>query len=168
MTCPNVDPRGHLKAVDPSLANVIVRAGQIAWERWKLAFIVIEGLRSTEQCHINWGKGRTAAECVAVGVAAKHAQPKLRKVTWTLNSKHKKQANGFSAAADVLPAPYDWKIDDPKSTPEVDDAFAKVNLAMMQAARELGVGIRWGANWNGDTKIREKGEGDNPHFELKR
>ena len=35
-----------------------------------------------------------------------------------------------------------------------------------QASRELGVPIRWGADWDMDGLPREKGETDSPHFEL--
>jgi hypothetical protein len=39
-------------------------------------------------------------------------------------------------------------------------------VAMFAAAKELGVSIRWGADWDGDGKPRERGESDSPHFEL--
>jgi peptidoglycan L-alanyl-D-glutamate endopeptidase CwlK len=39
--------------------------------------------------------------------------------------------------------------------------------AMLAAAKELGIGIRWGADWDSDGKPREKGETDSPHFELR-
>lgn len=157
----------RLEGVHPDLVRVVKRAIQLS----TVDFMVVEGLRSRDQMCINYGKGRTAAQCEAKGVPGRYAQPGLRKVTWLanpFNSKHAKQADGFSHAVDLLPAPYDWKIDDPKSTPEIDDAFAKMALAMYQAATELNVRMRWGANWDGDTMIREKGETDNPHFELVR
>jgi peptidoglycan L-alanyl-D-glutamate endopeptidase CwlK len=155
----------RLDGVDPRLVAVVKKAIQIS----DIDFMVVEGLRSREQCMINYGKGRTAAQCEAKGVAAKYANPGHAKVTWLnnpFNSKHCKQTNGYGAAVDLLPAPYDWKIDDPKHTPEVDDGFAKMAIAMLQAATLLGTPIRWGANWNGNKKFREKGETDNPHFEL--
>jgi peptidoglycan L-alanyl-D-glutamate endopeptidase CwlK len=37
---------------------------------------------------------------------------------------------------------------------------------MFAAAKELGVSIRWGADWDNDGNYREKGEYDSPHFEL--
>jgi peptidoglycan L-alanyl-D-glutamate endopeptidase CwlK len=37
---------------------------------------------------------------------------------------------------------------------------------MFNAAKELNVDIRWGADWNQNGKKREKGETDSPHFEL--
>lgn len=156
---------GALDGVHPSLVKVVKRALELS----PIDFMVVEGLRSAEQCFINYGKGRNASELRAKGVPERYARPNVSKVTWLanpLNSKHCKQRSGYGHAVDLLPAPFDWKIEDPKSTPEIDDNFAKVAVAMLQAASELGVRIRWGANWDGDTKWREKGETDNPHFEL--
>ncbi|MDP2008923.1 MAG: M15 family metallopeptidase [Phenylobacterium sp.] len=100
-------------------------------------FMVVEGVRSAARQKQLYAQGRTVPGKV---------------VTWTLKSKH---IDGL--AVDLLPAPYDWK--DPKG-------FDAVNRAMMQAAGELGVGLRWGADWNQNGKAREKGEGDSPHWEL--
>lgn len=152
----------RLEGVHPGLRKVVLLAADLC----PIPFMVVEGVRSLETCHAYWGKGRTVRECVSVGVDAKHARPGLKKVTWTLNSKHKKQADGHGHAVDLLPHPYDWKIEDPKNTPEIDDAFAKLNKAMQEAAVKCAVGLRWGANWDGDRQIREKGETDNPHWEL--
>ena len=60
-------------------------------------------------------------------------------------------------AVDIVPYPVDWE-DLSKF-----DATAK---AMFAAAKELGVSIRWGADWDNDGKLREQGEYDSPHFEL--
>lgn len=150
--------RVRLAGVHPRLVAVVERAIQIS----PVDFKVVEGVRSDEQAYVNFGKGRTAAELAAAGVpsSGKYAAPALAKVTWLknpLNTKHRKQADGFGHAVDLLPAPYDWKATGPF------DAVAK---AMMQAAKELGVSIRWGADWDADGKPREKGESDSPHFEL--
>ncbi len=140
--------RAKLEGVHPDLIRVVERA--IALSR--VDFRVIEGVRTPERQRKLYAQGRTAPG---------------PKVTWTLNSNHfVKPATGFGHAVDLLPAPYDWKLEDPKSTPAVDDSFALVAAAMYQAAAELGVRIRWGANWDGDGQWREKGETDNPHFEL--
>lgn len=150
--------RSRMVGLHPSLVRVLNRAAAIATRQQD--FMVLEGLRSPEQCYINYGKGRSAAECRAKGVPEKHAQPKLAKVTWLanpLNSKHCKQSDGFSHAFDVAPYPLDWN--DLKRF----DALAKL---IMEAARLENVKIRWGADWDADGKPREKGETDSPHFEL--
>lgn len=100
-------------------------------------FMVVEGVRKPGRQRELYAQGRTKPGKI---------------VTWTLKSKH---IDGL--AVDLLPAPYDWK--DPKG-------FDAVNRAMMQAAGELGVGLRWGADWDRDGKPREKGEGDSPHWEI--
>ncbi len=67
------------------------------------------------------------------------------------------QKDGYGHAVDICPYPVDW------SDVKKFDAIAK---AMFAAARELGVKIRWGADWDGDGKPRERGESDSPHFEI--
>lgn len=141
----------RLRGVDERLVRVVKRAIQLS----TVDFMVVEGVRSKEQCAINYGKGRTAAQCEAKGVPAKFAKPGVAKVTWLNNPFASKHVSGL--AVDLLPAPYDWK------DLSHFDAVAK---AMLAAAKELGVAIRWGADWDGDGKPRERGESDSPHFEL--
>lgn len=71
-------------------------------------------------------------------------------VTWTMKSKH---IDGV--AVDLLPVVGAWEGD-----------FAEISRAMFAAAKELGVTIRWGADWNQNGRPHEKGETDSPHFEL--
>lgn len=150
--------RKRLVGLHPDLARVVERALQLS----EIDFMVVEGVRTHEQCRINYGKGRTVDQVRAKGIDAKYAQPRLAKVTWLSNpysSKHLPQGDGFGHAVDLLPAPYDWK--DPKG-------FDKVAKAMKQAAAELKVAMRWGADWNQNGRPRERGETDSPHFELVR
>lgn len=104
---------------------------------------------------INYGKGRTAAQVQAKGIPARYAKPSAAKVTWLNNPFASKHVSG--KAVDLVPYPVDWQ--DLKKF----DAIAK---AMLQAAKELGVSVRWGADWDGDGKPRERGESDSPHFEI--
>lgn len=146
----------NLQGVHPNLAKVVKRAIELTTQD----FVVIEGVRSREQCMINYGKGRTAAQCLAKGIPAKYANPKAAKVTWLSNpfaSKHCPQKDGYGHAVDICPYPVDW------SDVKKFDAIAK---AMFAAAKELGVNIRWGADWDKDGKPRERGESDSPHFEI--
>ena len=142
---------GRLEGVNPALVKVVKRAIEITQQD----FLVVEGVRSKEQCYINYGKGRTAAQCIAKGVPAKYAQPKLAKVTWLNNPLSSKHVSG--KAVDLVPYPVNWN-DLTK--------FDQVAKAMFAAAKELGVSIRWGADWDNDGNYREKGEYDSPHFEL--
>ena len=141
----------RLVGLHTTLESVVKRAIEITEQD----FMVVEGVRSKEQCYINYGKGRTAEQCKAKGVPAQYAQPKLAKVTWLNNPLSSKHVTGH--AVDLVPYPVDWN-DLTK--------FDKVAKAMFAAAKELGVSIRWGADWDNDGKYREKGEYDSPHFEI--
>ncbi|KEY56945.1 M15 family metallopeptidase [Serratia sp. DD3] len=46
--------------------------------------------------------------------------------------------------------------------------FKAVSDAMFQAAKELGVRIRWGGDWNENGRSNDEKFYDGPHFELRR
>ena len=144
--------------VHPDLARVVYRAASMALPEED--FSVLEGARSREQMWINYGKGRTPAQCAAKGVPTKYADPDARKVTWLSNplmSNHRRRADGYSRAVDLAPWPTDWN-DIPR--------FNRLATLMFRAASVEGVQIRWGADWDRDGRWREKGEYDSPHYEL--
>lgn len=142
-----------LAGVSHDLVKVVVRALELSAQD----FMVLEGVRKERRQHELYGQGRTAEELRAVGVDPSLARPSLKPVTWTLKSKHFVQEDGCGHAVDLVPYPLDW------NTISKFDAIAD---AMMQAADELGVKIRHGADWDMDGKRREKGESDSPHYEL--
>lgn len=130
---------------------------------------IVEGVRTDEQCFINFGKGRTAAQCIAGGCPAKYAQPNLSKVTWlghALSSNHRKQPDGYGHAVDMYPYPVSLVLGQPDS--KWMPLFKEMNEDMMQAAKDVGMEgkIRWGADWDRDGVIHERGETDNPHWEY--
>ncbi len=133
----------RLEGVNPNLVAVVKRAIQITQQD----FMVVEGVRSREQMMINWGKGRTIAQCAAKGIPAKYAQPNLAKVTWLNNPFSSNHATG--QAVDLVPYPVDWND---------LNKFRVVADAMKAAALELGVKVTWGGDWK-TTK-------DYPHFEV--
>ena len=141
----------RLVGVDERLQRVVKRAIELS----KQDFMVLEGVRTRQQCMSNYGKGRSITQCVAKGVPAQYANPRAAKVTWLNNPFASKHVNG--KAVDLVPYPVDW--DDLKK-------FDLVAQAMLQAAKELDVPVRWGADWDNDGKPRERGESDSPHFEL--
>ena len=144
----------RLNTVKAPLRLVVLRAIQIS----EVDFMVLEGARTVARQHQLYGQGRTAAELQRVGVNPALARPSERKVTWTLNSNHfADEADGLGRAVDLVPYPVDW------NDLRKFDAIAK---SMFAAAEELGVGIRWGADWDQDGNYRERGESDSPHFEL--
>lgn len=138
-----VQSRARLVGVHPKMVAVVERAIQIS----TVDFSVLEGVRTPERQRALYAQGRTKPG---------------PKVTWTLNSNHfKNSRTGFGHAVDLVPYPVDWE--GPVRFPKFD-AIAK---AMFAAAEELGVKIRWGADWDMNGKPRERAsETDSPHFEL--
>jgi peptidoglycan L-alanyl-D-glutamate endopeptidase CwlK len=68
--------------------------------------------------------------------------------------------NAFpSFAVDIAPVPIDWKN---------IERFKQLGQVMKNVARQLGVTIRWGADWNRNNVIGEPGENDYVHFEIPR
>ena len=100
-------------------------------------FTVLEGVRTLERQRELYAQGRTAPGKI---------------VTWTMKSRHIE-----GKAVDLVPYPLDWND---------LEKFNKIKDAMFQAAKELDVNLRWGADWDGDGNYREKGEYDSPHFEI--
>lgn len=146
----------RLLQVHPDLVKVVELAIKLSSQD----FMVLEGVRTKEQCYINYGKGRTVAELAAKNVPAKYAKPNEKKVTWLSNplaSKHCIQKDGVGHAVDLVPFPVDWLT---------LSKFDEIADAMLDAAKQLNVKIRWGADWDSDGKPRERGETDSPHFEL--
>jgi peptidoglycan L-alanyl-D-glutamate endopeptidase CwlK len=152
----------RLKKLDPRLLKVVRRALQLS----EIDFTIMEGLRSAEQCFINFGQGRTANQCVAGGCPSRYARPKAHKVTWlthALSSNHYSK-DGLGKAVDIYPYPVSLVLGHKSGWEPLFDKIAK---AMFAASKELGIKIRWGADWDMDNMPRERGETDNPHFELK-
>jgi peptidoglycan L-alanyl-D-glutamate endopeptidase CwlK len=127
----------RLEGVNPILVQVVKRAIELS----KVDFMVIEGLRSVERQKQLYSQGRTAPG---------------KKVTWTLKSKH---IDG--QAVDIAPVNPDGSINWTNLK-----LFDEMAFAMFRAANEVGVKIKWGADWDMDGVYRESGESDSPHFEL--
>lgn len=112
--------RARLQGVHPDLVRVVERAIEIT----EMDFSVIEGLRTPER----------QARLVKTGASQTH------------NSKHIKQADGYGHAVDLVP----WLDTDGNGTKEISwhwEHYYPIAAAMRQAARELGVRIRWGGHW---------------------
>ena len=127
----------RLIGVNEKMVSVVKRAIEIS----EVDFMVVEGVRTLNRQEELYAQGRTKPGKI---------------VTWTMKSKH---IEGF--AVDIAPVNPDGSINwnDIKK-------FDKMADAMFRAAKELNIKIRWGANWDQDENIREKGETDSPHFEL--
>lgn len=139
----------RLERVHPTLILIVQRAIAITTRD----FMVVQGARTVEEAYVNFGKGRTAAQCVRAGCPASYAKPGADKVTWLkrpLGSKHLIQADGFGHAVDLAPWPYDPNDED-------EPGYRAIAAAMNSAANSLQVPIVWGGTW-----VKR----DKPHFEL--
>lgn len=138
-----------LEGVHPALVRVVLAAV----ERVRLpsgieGVAVTEGVRSIARQKELYAKGRTTPG---------------PKVTDTLNSRHLRGVDGWGKAVDLAPVLAGGAIAWTNL-----EAFNAIANAMLAAASENQVPIRWGADWDRDGKFREKGEWDSPHFELLR
>lgn len=117
----------------------LVKAVNLAAGRLPFDVTVSEGLRSAERQAELWAKGRTTPG---------------PQVTWVRHSNHQD-----GVAVDIYPV-----RNGALSSVSADyDLMAK---EMFKAAAEIGFPMRWGADWDRDGKPRERGETDNPHFEI--
>lgn len=106
--------RAELKGVHPDLVRVVERAIQLTTQD----FSVHDGLRTEAE----------QREYVRTGASQ------------TMNSMHRKQADGYGHAVDLVPfingkPRWEWP------------AIYPIAAAMWQASRELKVPIRWGGPW---------------------
>lgn len=134
----------------------LVRVVKRAIEITQQDFVVHEGLRALER----------QKRLVASGASR------------TLNSKHIRQLDGYGHAVDLLPlhgkSEISWHW----------EHFYPIAEAMRQAAKELGIKVRWGGNWSelnvydksakqlvadyvaGRRRMGRQAFIDGPHFEL--
>jgi peptidoglycan L-alanyl-D-glutamate endopeptidase CwlK len=71
------------------------------------------------------------------------------------NGKHNKFP---SVAVDVAPYPIDWSD---------RDRFHYFSGFVLGIAKQMGMNIRWGGDWNQDTKTKDNKFDDLVHFEIK-
>lgn len=128
----------NLKGVHPYLVSIVVYTLKCTTT---IDFTVIEGLRTRERQQELFKKGTTK----------------------TLNSKHCNQATGFGHAVDLLPYLPGVSSEDIWRKKE---AFKEVSDAMFKAAKDLGIKIRWGGDWNQNGRSDDETFYDGPHFEL--
>lgn len=142
------------------VSPVLVEAVKAGVARVSFDCVVSEGLRTREKMQINWGKGRTAAQCLACGIPAKYAKPSESKVTWLANPYNSKHGSGD--AVDIYPL-----VGGKLATVHAHlPLYRALYEAIMGAAREAGTSLRYGGDWDRDSNLFEQGENDAVHFEL--
>lgn len=128
--------KNRLTGLRPELIDVNYRALSYGL----LDFTVVSGVRTLEQQRDFYAQGRTKPGKI---------------VTWTMNSRHFLQSDGYGHAYDVAPY-YNGAIQ--WNDIEASNFLATLHL---RAALELGVSLEWGGHWP------EK-QRDRPHFQLKK
>jgi len=101
---------------------------------------------------------RTAAEQQALYAIGRTTDLDRNPVTKIDGVKRMSMHNYFpSLAIDILPYPIDWKD---------TDRMRYFAGYVMGIADSIGVKIRWGGDWDGDTELRDQNFNDLAHFEL--
>ena len=70
---------------------------------------------------------------------------------------HSKHNSFLSLAVDVVPFPIDWND---------TNRFYHFAGYVLGVAKELGIKVRWGGDWDGDLNFRDEKFRDFPHYEL--
>lgn len=132
----------RLEGVHPDLVKVVKRAIQLS----TVDFTVGEGVRTAVRQAQLYAQGRSTAGPM---------------VTWVRVSNHQAKSDGFGHAVDLWALKPDGGIDW-----DNHPAYTAIYTAMFAAAKELGVTLRAGSDWDMDGRRSEHGETDEPHFEL--
>lgn len=102
-------------------------------------FTVIEGVRTIEKQREYFNRGASK----------------------TMKSYHLKHSDGYGHAVDIYPY-YNRSV-------QVDAPFARFKAiadAMLAAAKEQGVTITWGADWDHDGDTHDHRFVDSPHYQI--
>lgn len=125
------------------------------------------GVASTKQlatCHLDlqrlFNRVVEAWDCTVIEGKRSEAQQRIYVATGasqTLQSKHVYPLGEPSLAADVAPYPVKWS-----------DYYRFYAFAgfVIGTARELGIKIRWGGDWDSDREFTDQSFNDLAHFEL--
>lgn len=140
----------NLQGVNPDLVAVVKRAIEIT----EADFMVIEGLRSKErQRHLfHTGASKTLNSRHLTGDAVDLAWWRDGAISWDTGS-----LRGYYDLESVL----EYNSDD-------YTGYQEIGVSMLAAARELGIPLRWGADWDSDGKHTDHSFLDFVHFEIPR
>lgn len=123
-------------------------------------FAVVQGGRTPAHQKALYAQGRKDLATVnglrqLAGLVAITDLENAHKVTWTMDSNHLFQTDGYAHAYDVAPfidGAIQWKN---------IEAFNFLATLHLRAANELDVPLVWGGHWPENKR-------DRPHFELKK
>lgn len=153
----------RMDGVHPKLCELIIRTAALPTAQ---PFMITDGFRTQEQQAALYAKGRTTTGPI---------------VTWTMQSKHLKQADGYGHAFDFCPLIGDKLIYNPALNlePEIIELSFYTLIGILQnTAKEIGIKIRSGSDWDTNgiidgkelSNYRKKWgklpKADLPHIEL--
>lgn len=128
-----------LKGVHPKLATIIFDV----MDMQVMDFSIKEGVRTIER----------QRDLVA------------RRVSWTMQSKHLIQSDGYGHAVDLYPSPIDMNAVNKGNAQEIV-RFGVLAGLVLSAARERGIIVTWGGDWNRDGMTLDHRSFDAPHFQI--
>ena len=99
-------------------------------------------------------------DCTVIEGKRSEAQQRLNVASGaskTMASKHVYPLDGPSLAVDVAPYPIKWKD---------YNRFYAFSGFVIGTAREMGITLRWGGDWDSDRVLDDQIFNDLPHFEL--
>ena len=139
-----------MEGLDPRLIKLI----EASIEDTPIDFSIVDGVRTTKEQQGLFAQGRTKPGAIVTqkdGVKNK--------------SNHQAKADGFGHAFDFCPyinGVLNWNA---------TSAFIAIALHIKAKAKELGIRIRWGADWDNDGITKAQGDKDEnfvdlPHIEL--
>lgn len=129
----------NLVGVHPDLVMIV----HDVMDMQLMDFSVVEGLRTPER----------QAQLVKDGFSK------------TLFSKHLKQPDGFGHAVDLYPSPIDMKAVRAGNAREIS-RFGFLAGIMLSCAKNNGIKIVWGGDWDYDGQTLDHTFFDGPHFQL--
>lgn len=114
-------------------------------------FTILYGTRTVEEQFELYKQGRTLKDGVWI---------KTGSTVTNLDGKLKKSMHNYtpSKAIDIAPYPIDWNN---------LERFKELSSVVLKCAKELGIELVWGADWDSDGDILEHTFRDYPHFEIK-
>lgn len=133
-----------LRGVHPDLIGVCYRALQLT----EKDFTLVQGVRTAEEQNELYKQGRSKPGSIVT-----------HKDGYKNKSNHQVKADGWGWSVDF--AVWNGKIDFNDI-----DGYKKVASAFLKASKEMGIPVRWGADWNMNGKTSDESFLDWGHVEL--
>lgn len=116
----------------------------------KYDFVVLCGVRTPEEQFELFKQGRKLVN---------GKWEKTGSTVTNIDGKTTKSMHNYipSKAVDIAPYPIDWNN---------LDRFKELSKVILDCAKELGISLTWGADWDMDGNIEEHKFKDFPHYEL--